>query len=518
MNEDKILVLTHNSGLQLRIVRILSKAGYSVTSVSTIEEAIELVREQPCDLLIISPEEPKLLNMLFARFPPEMSILTIASEDTISQAALCSGTGLHSFLVEPFSAKTLRISVAQIIDSTRLVKERINSEILADLEQAIHGLATKARISQALKLIVEAGAANLGADYIALSVKDETTGEFVVRAERGEFKQVWQRLIPQVIEMSKPLLLDEASSRHIPLSRLMAEAGASSLVHIPLLIKRRVSGAIDLIRVNGNGPLTPGDLNFASILGGWSSNIIERDRLSSALQKEHQRVENLLEEITLSQENEQRRIAIDIHDGVAQWLVAASYDIRTCRALLSESRLADLEVELARLGETLKKSTRELRRVITNMRPSLMVENGLVDALNQRLRLLEEEDGFRCHFEVERELPELTFAQATTTYWIFQEALNNIKKHSKASEVRLFIKFHDNTVTVEVRDNGQGFDRTQVMDKAITLEHMGLLGMMERAELLGGSLEIHSLPDKGTLISLSFLTSPQVVTLAGEKR
>lgn len=518
MSEDKVLVLTPNSGLQLRIVRILSKVGYSVASVLSIEEAIKAVNEQPCDLLIIDLEEPELLNMLFARIPPEMSILIIATEDTMPQAAVCSGTGLHSFLVEPFSAEALRTSVTRIIDGTCLVKERINSEILADLEQAIHTFPAKARISQSLKAIVEAGATNLKTDYIALTVKDETTGKFVVKAELGEHKPVWQRLSPRVIEMGKPLLLDEASSDPIPLCGLMAEAGASSLVHVPLLINRKVSGALDLIRVNGNGSLTHSDLNFASILGGWSSSILEKDRLSSALKKEHRRVENLLEEISISQDTEHRRIAMDIHDGVAQWLVAASYDIRSCRALLSESRLAELGVELARLGETLQRSTRELRRVITNLRPSLMVENGLLDALNQRLRVLEEEDGIRCHFEVERELPELTFAQATTTYWIFQEALNNIKKHSKASEVRLFIKFHDNTVTVEIMDNGQGFDPAQVMDKEITLEHMGLFGMRERAELLGGSLEIHSLPDEGTSISLSFLTSSELLMAVGEKR
>ncbi len=195
-------------------------------------------------------------------------------------------------------------------------------------------------------------------------------------------------------------------------------------------------------------------------------------------------------------------------------MVGASYDIKACSTLISESRIIELELELDNIRKTLQRSVKELRRAIANLRPLPLEERGLVGALSQAAEVLNEE-GIRCHTEIVGQLPELTFAQENTTYWIVQEVLTNIRNHSQATDVNLCIQFGDNTVSVEVSDNGQGFDPNQVMNSTIQLGHMGLLSMKERAELLGGYLSINSQPGKGTSIGFSFPVSSQVTMKTG---
>jgi len=502
----KVLILEPSERLRLYRTRALSQEGYYVTSVSNVKEAAKAAKQQSYELLIIRVEEPELLNMLLAQFPPEMSALIIASEDMVGKVAECSGTGIHSFLIHPFNVNRFKDSVAQAIDRAHLVKEGLRSKILTDLEHANSLLASQAEIDQFFKRVVEICAASTKADYVSLAIKDEATEKFVIKAQSGDYKPTWEKICQHVMKIGEPIILDEATQSHSRLHSLMTELEIPAMLHIPLVIKGDVSGAINHIKVTKRTRFTSSDLNFASILGWWSSIALENARLFSTFQRQYLHLEKLMHEITLAQENERRRVAIDIHDGVAQWLVGVSYDIKVCSSLISESRFADLELELTKIRKTLQTSIIELRRAIANLRPPPLQEMGLVGALRQAAEVLNEE-GIKCHIEVDGKLPKLTPSQESTTYWIVQEALTNIRNHSKASDVSLFIQFSDNTVAVKVSDNGQGFNPNQVMDSAIPIGHVGLLGMKERAELLGGYLSIDSNPAKGTSIGFSFPVS-----------
>ncbi|MFB0559042.1 MAG: ATP-binding protein [Dehalococcoidales bacterium] len=515
----KVLISEANERLCLSRTRTLSQEGYYVTSVSNVKEATEAAKRQSYELLIIRLEEPELLNMLLAQFPPEMSVLIITTKDIISEIAECSGAGIHSFLIQPFSVNRFKDRVAQIIDRAHLVKEGFRSEILTDLEHTNRLLDSQAEIDQFFKLVVEICAASTKADYVSLAIKDEATGKSVIKAQLGDHKPAWGKICQHVMKIQEPVIFDEATQINSHLHRLMTESGISAMLHIPLVIKGDVIGAINHIKVTRRARFASSDLNFASILGWWSSIALDNARLFSSVQKQHLHLEKLLHEISLAQENERKRVAIEIHDGVAQWLVGATYDIKACSNLISELRFADLELELAKIRKTLQRSISELRRAIANLRPVPLEEAGLVAALHQAAEVLNEE-GISCHTKVDGTLPKLTLAEESTTYWIVQEALTNIRKHSKASEVSLRIQFRDSTVSVEISDNGQGFNLNQVMNSATPLGHMGLLGMKERAELLGGYLSINSNPRKGTSISFTFPVSSQITmkTRYGDER
>ena len=482
MRSGKVLILESNEHLSSSWTRTLSREGYSVTVSSSVKEAVEEAEQQSYELLVIHAEEPELIDMLLPQFPPEVSILIITTEDAVSGIVEGLGTGIHSFLIQPFSLSKFKKVVAQTMDRTRSVAESLGSKVLTTLEQANHLLDSEVEMDQFFKLIVEMSATGTGADYVSLAIRNEMTGKFVINAEQGKSKPAWASICQELMEIGEPILLDETTQNHSLLHRLMVEAGISAVLCIPLTIKGNVIGAMNHVKIANTGQFASGDLNFASILAWWISIAIENTRLFSRVQKQRLHVDELLDEISRAQENERKRVAIQIHDGVAQWMVGASYSIKACSTLISESRIAELETELYKIEKTLQRSVKELRRTIANLRPT----------------------------EVDGQCPKLSFAEETTTYWIVQEILTNIRNHSKASDVHLRIQFSDTAVSVEVTDNGQGFNPDEVLSSVVPLEHMGLVGMKERARLLGGSLIINSNPGQGTSIDFTFPISSRV--------
>ena len=506
MIDGKVLVLEPNTRLRLSRTRALARQGYHVTGISSVEQAIKEANQQIYDLLIVRVEEPELLNMLLAQFPTEISVLIVTTKEVVAKTAECAGTGIYSFLVQPFSLNKFKDTVARTIDRSRMIEEGLRSKILTTLEQANRLFASEDEIDKILRLVVEMSAAETNADYVSLAVKNEVTGKFMIRAQKGNENRLWKKICHELMQAGEPILIDETSQNHSQLHNLMAKAGISSVLCVPLVIKGNVIGAINYSKTAERAGFSSGDLNLASILAWWSSMAIENSWLIGKVQQQQCHVADLLNEISFAQQNERRRVAIEIHDGVAQWMVGASYDVKACSTLIAESRLGELEEELTKIGKTLQRSIKELRRAIANLRPLALQEVDLVTAICQATESLNEE-GIRCHTEVDRELPKLTFTEETTTYWIVQEILTNIRNHSKASDVNLRVQFHDDTVSVEVSDNGQGFNPNEVMNSTMPLQHIGLFGMQERAKLLGGYLRIDSNVGQGTVIRFSFPVS-----------
>jgi len=220
-------------------------------------------------------------------------------------------------------------------------------------------------------------------------------------------------------------------------------------------------------------------------------------------------MEQLLAEAIHAQEEERERISGDLHDGVAQWLAGASYRAQTVSALLSGSDSDEARGELATMESTIDKSLKELRRVLTGLRPPALDELGLSHALRQSLEDLKT-DGINCHFSEVGTPIRLPSSMEIVVYRVVQETLTNVRKHASATRVNLRLQFQVDKLLIEVRDNGRGFDLSQTLDSAISVGHMGLLGMKHRAEMLGGDIRIKTSEGAGTAIILSFPIQSQV--------
>jgi signal transduction histidine kinase len=203
--------------------------------------------------------------------------------------------------------------------------------------------------------------------------------------------------------------------------------------------------------------------------------------------------------ILAAQERERRRIAADLHDGVAQTMGVVKYSV--------ESRIADLrnrypDLELADFElvvDQIREAIEDLRKISRNLSPSMLSDFGICTAIDM---LCNEFAADIPNVEVicaacvnEIRLPE---AIKVAIYRVVQEALNNIGKHADAQNIRVALLAEDSVLSLEISDDGKGFESAAIPPKST--RGLGLDSMRERVELTGGELEITSATGKGTSI------------------
>ncbi len=209
-----------------------------------------------------------------------------------------------------------------------------------------------------------------------------------------------------------------------------------------------------------------------------------------------------LQQTTRAHEEERKFIARELHDDIAQILGSLSRKLdNTLRQnqSLESAIIEDLNDMQLHLNEGFK----SVQRFIKNLRPSLLDDLGLVPALRSLTNSLEETDGIITEFTVTGEQKRLDGELELSLFRIVQEALNNVKKHAQASEVRVSAEFHGDGIQLNVIDNGRGFELPKSMDILPRSGMLGLMGIRERVWLLKGLLEIDTGPGKGTALMVT---------------
>lgn len=200
--------------------------------------------------------------------------------------------------------------------------------------------------------------------------------------------------------------------------------------------------------------------------------------------------------ITSAQEEERLRLARELHDDTIQSVIALKQRVQLAERSVKDQKGKQSLRELESLAE---QTVENLRRIIRALRPIYLEDLGLVTALEMLVR---ETKTMQIEFQRAGQEKRLDHEVELALYRIAQEALSNVARHSKASLVTLKIIFSDMEFVLEVSDNGIGFDLPSSPTDFAPSGHFGLLGMKERAELIGGRLEIQSETDKGTRLSV----------------
>ncbi|WP_405723511.1 sensor histidine kinase [Anaerovibrio slackiae] len=207
-------------------------------------------------------------------------------------------------------------------------------------------------------------------------------------------------------------------------------------------------------------------------------------------------------QIIKAQEDERLRVSREIHDGPAQEMANLIYQASICERLV-DTRPEEAKAGLQELRRQIRTCLADVRQIIFDMRPMSLDDLGLVPALRQLVSKLEERKILKTDFQVNGKERALEKHVEVTLFRIIQEGLNNIYRHAGVSEGRLRLLFSSNDLSILISDEGRGFDmaETEEMRKSGTGNgHFGILGMEERAKLIGASLNVISNPGEGTKI------------------
>jgi PAS domain S-box-containing protein len=261
-------------------------------------------------------------------------------------------------------------------------------------------------------------------------------------------------------------------------------------------VHRRKDGTTFPVEVR----LTSLIVNGQRLMLGLARDITERKRAEEALDDERRLLRTMLD----MHERDRKLVAYEIHDGLAQQLTGALFKFQSIEPLRERDPDAAREMldEAIRL---LRDAMTETRRLIGGLRPPILDESGVVDAIDYLLSERRQRGGPKIEFVHLSELGRLAPPLESAIFRIVQEGLTNACRYSQSEKVRVSLEQVNNRVHVEVRDWGIGFDPARV-----ERGHFGIQGIRERAQLLGGNVVIDAAPGKGTRIIVDLPLLPAI--------
>jgi signal transduction histidine kinase len=226
--------------------------------------------------------------------------------------------------------------------------------------------------------------------------------------------------------------------------------------------------------------------------------ISEKKKAEEEIKAKNQQLSQLAMNIQKVKEEENIRIAREVHDELGQMLTALKIEVSWFNGKLPDDSRA--QEKLASIINLLDETLKTVRKISTHLRPRLLDELGLLPAIKMQVREFQTRTGIRCKLN----LPEDTNGSIDKTislavFKIFQEAMTNISRHANATHVDINCKLKPGMLMLEVKDNGVGIYKNYPVDE----NSLGILGMKERAALINGEVLLQGLPEGGTYVKVS---------------
>lgn len=276
-----------------------------------------------------------------------------------------------------------------------------------------------------------------------------------------------------------------------------------SYLSFPLLIDGKLHGVIDLFS-QALDAFREEQMTFYASLGYQIGAVLQNAHLFEKVSASRAELQTLSHRLIEAQEQERRHLARELHDEIGQTLTAVKINLETLQRSVEPCRTEALRDSI----EIIKHTLEQVRSLSLDLRPSMLDDFGLVAALRWHLDRQAQRAGFHLHFECDpfekRHSPETEIA----CFRLAQEALTNILRHARASQVYVALRQGAGEVVLSVEDNGIGFDVAAARKATARNASMGLLGMEERVRLAGGWLEITSERHVGTNIRAHFPLLP----------
>jgi two-component system, NarL family, sensor kinase len=323
---------------------------------------------------------------------------------------------------------------------------------------------------------------------------DRLAGQVELKVGEGVSGWVAAHAQPAVIVTDK---LADHRYKYIPALR---GEEFTSMLSVPIVSKPRHLVGVLNVHTRKRREFTGADADLLRSVAGLVAGAIENARLHHRLAEREEAMERFAERIVRAQEAERRRLAGEIHDGISQRVVSLSFHLSAAAdAVASAPEVAAREIGEAQL--LAEAALDETRYAIAGLHPPVLDDLGLAASLESLARSFP-------HLDIEADVQQCRLPPhvETAVYRITQEALQNVAKHAEARSAQVRLLERGGTIILEVEDDGKGFTPAELVHRQGPGGY-GLAGMRERAELLGGMLELQSCPGHGTVLRLRFPAS-----------
>ncbi len=435
---------------------ILLTAGYSVISAGNGAMALEMAQSAVPHLILLDVMMPGMdgfavcKNLKENEMTRDIPVIFVTARDDMQAETQCFALGAVDFIAKPVN---MPVVLARVKMHLALERQRRNLEGMFE------------------------------------EVVEFAPDAFVLCDPQGKMLRI-NRRAEQLFGCRREDLVGRCVAVVIP----------NGLVAGPSLVCRRCDGSEFLADINV-GPLKTlqGTLVMAVV-----RDVTSRQQAKRSLAESREQLRRLVTQNEAAREVERKHLAREVHDELGQLLTGLRMDMSLLEMRFGAQN-PDLAEKVLSMKTLLDRVIQGVRNVVTNLRPTAL-DLGLVAALESVCTEFTQRTGIACVFHTLEQAVDLDETRAVVVFRIVQESLTNVMRHASATHVSVTLGRDCDTLGVEVKDNGHGFDPTA--DPAAT--SFGLLGMRERAHGLGGHVDIVSAPGQGTVVGLSIPLSATV--------
>ncbi len=420
--------------------------------------------------------------------------------------------------------RRLRLSLEETRALARDLDERVQARTLQ--LSTVNAVATTVNRSLNLADILQRALDEVlhltGIDMAAIFLLDPASGRLKLNAFRGLSEHA-ARLAYQVglldgncggvLELGRAVVVPDISQLRGRGAQSLQRENVTAMMHVPLMTRDHALGSLCL-GTHDNMKFDDQEQRLFTSIGNQIAIAVENARLYAELQHKERLRGELFQKTLAAQEEERKRIARELHDEVSQSLTALLYEAEGGLELKAGA------AALSRFQDILALTRRSLDNVhnlIFDLRPSMLDQLGLIPAVRWLAKTRLEPREVRVVVETAEEQGaqplRLSAHIETALFRVIQEAINNIARHAAARNVEIRLEWLDGAASISIRDDGVGFDLNELagitsreIDSGRSLlqgaRGLGLVGMQERIELLGGEMEINTAPGAGTWLKI----------------
>lgn len=527
----EVLVVDDEPDVARIIAFNLELEGFSVRVAHDGRQALEEVarRKPDCILLdIMMPEVDGWEVLRRLKSDPSTSdipvIMVTARGSDVDRLKGYSG-GAVEYITKPFDLDDLKEQVKRALRppdpdlEERRRRERIRGLQLSTLHAVTEAIISSLEVEEVLQVVMEKLTELFHLDFCAVVLfngQGKRVESVFLHSDLSSPGVGERMFLADRANRLTDLFAATVESRPVGFSReelvsngiLSADAlpeGVDEVFFVPLKSKERLSGVMCLAARRKTW-FSREEEEVLSAVANETAMALENARLLADLRSKEEAHRGLLQRLITAQEEERRRIAAELHDGVIQNMAGALFRLR-----LFSAQSPDLPQErkepLREAEELVNRSIGEMRRIISGLRPAMLEEMGLACALEEYVKTLERLGERHPEVELDIRMGEKPDPRVETALFrIAQEALNNALRHSGCQKVRVRVEEEGDHLLMEISDDGNGFDVSGIYRR--DGKGFGIIGMRERAESLGGTLTLHSEPGLGTRISVRLPSKP----------